>query len=119
MDGSGSGFRHDGPKAFTYAAKPVARKPALHKLAQGIAVKFRQFKTFSAGFLIGLSVWTPIFVATAAEETEWQQFGLPGGFAMLGAGVWLQMGRTSRRTRQTRPRDPAGPSHSGMDGLPA
>jgi hypothetical protein len=121
MDGSNSGFRPDSRKEFTRVAKPVPQKPALYKLARGAAVKLRQARTFVAGFLIGLSVWTPIFVATAAEETEWQQLGLPGGFAMLGAGVWLQVGRTLRRSRETQrqPRDPAGPSHSGMDGLPA
>lgn len=122
MDGSSSGFRPDSPKEFTNAANPAPQKPARYNLARGTAAKFRQVKTFVAGFLIGLSVWTPIFVATAAEETEWQQLGLPGGLAMLGAGIWLHFGGTLRRgqrRQQTRPRDPAGPSHSGMDGLPA
>jgi hypothetical protein len=91
----------------------------LYRLAHGALARYRQAQAFVAGFLIGLSVWTPVFVATAAEETQWQQYGLPGGLVLFGAGVCLRMGGPWRRWHETRPRDPAGPSRSGMDRLAA
>jgi hypothetical protein len=84
---------------------------------RGITARIRRVKAFVGGFLIGLSLWTPVFVATAAEDTEWQLYGLPGGLAMFCAGIWLRLGGPSPRGPKTQSRDPAGPSHPGMDRL--
>lgn len=72
----------------TLAPQPDERKHT----GGGVAVR-----DFIAGFLIGTSIWTPLFVATAAEETPWQQYGLPGGLAMFTAGIWLRFGATFGR----------------------
>ena len=100
-------------------AQPAWRKSMPYRLAAGVAAWFRQVRAFLAGLLIGLSIWTPIFAATTAVEADWQQFGLPGGLAMFGAGVWLRMGRPTIRGHSRPPRNPSGPSRSGMDRLPA
>jgi peptidoglycan/LPS O-acetylase OafA/YrhL len=90
----------------------------LDRLARGGAAGLHRAKAFVAGILIGVAAWTPVFAVTA-EETDWQQYGLPGALAMFGAGVWLGMDAPARRKRATQPRDPAGPSLPGMDRLPA
>lgn len=73
---------------------------------------------FVAGLLIGLSFWTPVFVATA-DEPEWHRYAMPGSLALFGAGLWLRAGRLSLRRLKPHPRHPAGPSHPDMNRLAA
>ena len=106
--------RDPGLTAADTGASPV-RHP-LRVIARGIIAGLRRVQAFVAGFLIGMSVWTPLFVATAAEETKWEQFGLPGGFALFTAGVWLRVGNFLRRGRNGRPGDPGNPT-AGLGGF--
>jgi hypothetical protein len=119
VDTASSRARPGGRHEVHGAGEPAHLRPMLYRLARGVAHRLGQVRAFVAGFLIGLSVWTPVFFATAAEETEWQQYGLPGGLAMFSAGVWLRLGRSSRPRQASRPRDPAGPSLPSMNRLPA
>ena len=100
-------------------SRAARRQPLPLRLARGAIDAYRKSQAFLAGLLIGLSIWTPVFVATAVEEAKWQQYGLSGGLAMFGAGVWLRLGRLPSRRRKARPRNPAGPSRPGMDRLTA
>lgn len=106
-------------RELRHTGSPARRRPLPLRLVRGVVDGYRKSQAFVAGLLIGLSIWTPIFVATAVEETEWQRYGLSGGLAMFGAGVWLRMGRVPGRRRKARPRNPAGPSRPGMDRLTA
>jgi hypothetical protein len=115
MDTLRSGVQPGDLHEFGDAGEQVRETRRLYRLARGAAASIRKTKDFVGGFLIGLSVWTPIFVATAADEAEWQQFGLPAGVALLGVGIWLRLGTPLRRGRRPRPRNPAGPSRSGLD----
>lgn len=102
-----------------HAAIDTSGQPARHPLRaffRFIADGVRRSRTFVAGFLIGMSVWTPVFVATAAEETKWEQYGLPGGFALFTAGIWLRVGNFLRRRRGAHPRDPGNPA-PGLGGF--
>jgi hypothetical protein len=117
VDTAGSGHGLGAPENIEDTGQPTRARPFFHRFTRATGARFNQFKTFVAGLMIGLSIWTPLFVATAADEADWQQFGLPGGLAMFGAGVWLRMGRVSLRGRRSPPHGPAGPSHSGMGGL--
>ena len=102
-----------------HVSKPARRQPLPLRLVRGVLDGYRKSQAFLAGLLIGLSIWTPVFVATAVEEAKWQQYGLSGGLAMFGAGVWLRLGRLPRRRRKPQARNPAGASRPGMDRLTA
>lgn len=96
MDSLPSGSRPDaGPTAVSSGTPDSERPP--RRRTHGIVAAFRRIQAFVAGLLIGLSAWTPVFVATAAEETQWQQYGLPGAFALFTAGIWLRFGNFMRR----------------------
>ncbi len=111
--------RPDGRRDPGNTGRPARRRSLLRRLAAGVADWFGQARAFVAGLLIGLSAWTPIFVATTTVDTDWQRFGLPGGLAMFGAGVWLRMGRPPIRGHRKRPRNPSGSTRPGMDRLTA
>jgi len=102
-DGSGS------------ATTPASGDPWISRAVHAATSWFAGIQTFVAGVLIGVSLWTPVFVATAADETEWQQFGLPGGLALFGAGVWLRTGRPGARARRAASRSPAGPARPNVN----
>ena len=102
-----------------HVSKPARRQPLPLRLVRTLLDGYRKSRAFLAGLLIGLSIWTPVFVATAVEEAKWQQYGLSGGLAMFGAGVWLRLSRLPSRRRKAQARNTAGPSRPGMDRLTA
>lgn len=119
MDTTNPATRPGNIQEFTRVGKPARRQPLPLRLARGAIDGYRKSQAFVAGLLIGLSIWTPVFVATAVEDSEWQRYGLSGSLAMFGTGVWLRMGRLPGRRRKAQPRNPAGPSRPGMDRLTA
>ena len=119
VDTLSSKVRPDGHHEESDLAQPVHRKSMFFRAARRIAAGFHRARSFAGGFLIGLSAWTPVFVATAAEETVWQPYGLPGGIALFAAGVWLRVGKPSLRGQTTNSRNHAGPTRPGGDRLAA
>ena len=97
MDNPSDGVRRGGHGESDGTGQPADRRSAINWVGNRVLAGIRQARAFAAGFQIGLSVWTPVFVATAAEDSRLQQYGLPGALVMFGAGAWLRMGRRSLR----------------------
>ena len=117
MDTMSSAFSSARPHALDHAEPRVRSRSLRYRPAIWLVAGLRATKDFVAGVLIGVSVLTPVFVATAEEGSQWQQYGLPGGLALFAAGLWLRT--RSPRAPITRSRNPAKTAQSGWSGLTA
>jgi len=67
--------------------------------------RFPDAGSFSAGFLIGISILMPVFPMMVAEPDDWQALSIFGAPAILALGFLLQVVVTAkpRHSRATMP----------------
>lgn len=56
---------------------------------------------FLSGVLIGLSIWTPVFAASADQPQDWLTYAIVGAIALLVLGIVLKA-VVSKRARTYR-----------------
>jgi hypothetical protein len=71
---------------------------------------------FIAGALIGVSIWVPVFAATA-NAPQWQAIGMLAAAILFGIGLWLHAALRAEPQRGARsPRVSTGRAPRGVRG---